>query len=179
MVDEILEEEVVKRESEEFEERIVEIRRTAKVTKGGKTLSFRVLAVVGNRKGKVGVGIGKAREVPDAIRKALSAARASLIDVPLYRGTIPHETTAKQDASVVLLKPAAPGTGIIAGSVVRAVVELAGVQNVLTKALGSTNAVNLALATLKALKDLVPPDKAARLRDLGIGQIIRGAKKGA
>ncbi|MGB9789882.1 30S ribosomal protein S5 [Thermotoga caldifontis] len=179
MVDEILEEEIIKKESEEFEERIIEIRRTAKVTKGGKTLSFRVLAVVGNRKGKVGIGIGKAREVPDAMRKALSAARSSLIDVPIYRGTIPHEVTAKQDASVVLLKPAAPGTGIIAGSVVRAVVELAGIQNVLTKALGSTNPVNLALATIKALKSLVPPDKAAKLRDLSVSQVIYGAKKGA
>lgn len=179
MVDGILEEEVIKRESEEFEERIVEIRRTAKVTKGGKTLSFRVLAVVGNRKGKVGVGIGKAREVPDAIRKALSAARASLIDVPLYRGTIPHEVIGKQDASVVLLKPAAPGTGIIAGLVVRAVVELAGIQNVLTKALGSTNPVNLALATVNALKSLVPPDKLAKLRDLTVSQVIRGVKKEA
>jgi len=176
-MDEILEEELIKRESEEFEERIVEIKRTAKVTKGGKTLSFRVLAVVGNRKGKVGVGLGKAREVPEAIRKAISAARASIVDVPLYKSTIPHEVIGKQDASKVLLKPAAPGTGIIAGSTVRAVVELAGIQNILTKSLGSSTAVNLALATLNGLKALVSPDKAAKMRDVTITQVLRGARK--
>ncbi len=176
-MDEILEEELIKKESEEFEERIVEIKRTAKVTKGGKTLSFRVLAVVGNRKGKVGVGLGKAREVPDAIRKAISAARSSIIDVPLHKNTIPHEVIGKQDASKVLLKPAAPGTGIIAGSTVRAVVELAGIQNILTKSLGSSTAVNLALATLNGLKALVSPEKAAKLRDITISQVLHGNRK--
>ncbi|ABV33162.1 MULTISPECIES: 30S ribosomal protein S5 [Pseudothermotoga] len=178
-MDEILEEELEKKESEEFEERIVEIRRTAKVTKGGKTLSFRVLAVVGNRKGKVGVGVGKAREVPEAIRKAIAAARASVVEIPLYKTTIPHEVFGRQDASKVLLRPAAPGTGIIAGSTVRAVVELAGVQNVLTKCLGSTASVNLALATLNGLKDLVSPEKAAKLRDITPAQVLYGARKEA
>ncbi len=170
----ILEEEIEKQESAEIEERIVEIRRTAKVTKGGKTLSFRVLAVVGNRKGKVGIGLGKAREVPDAIKKAISAAKSSMIEVPLYKHTIPHETEGKQDASKVLIKPAAPGTGIIAGAIVRAVLELAGVQNALTKSLGSSNSVNLAIATMNALKSLVPPEKSARLRDISIGQVLYG-----
>jgi small subunit ribosomal protein S5 len=124
--------------AEEFEERIIEIRRVTKVTTGGKNISFRVVAVVGNRNGKVGVGSGNAREVPQAIRKAIQDAKKNVIEVPIKNGTIPHEVFGRQDASKVLLKPAGPGTGIIASAAVRAVVELAGVHNILSKALGST-----------------------------------------
>ncbi|HAA82442.1 MAG TPA: 30S ribosomal protein S5 [Thermotoga naphthophila] len=159
---------------EEFEEKIIEIRRTSKVTKGGKNLSFRVVAIVGNKNGKVGLGIGKAREVPEAIRKAISAAKRNIIEVPVINGTIPHEVVGKQDASKVLLRPAAPGTGIIAGGTVRAVVELAGIQNILTKSLGSTNPLNLALATMNGLKNLLDPRKVAKLRDISVEEVFKG-----
>jgi len=162
---------------EEFEEKIIEIRRTSKVTKGGKNLSFRVVAVVGNKNGKVGLGIGKAREVPEAIRKAISEAKKNVIEVPVINGTIPHEVIGRQDASKVLLKPAAPGTGIIAGGTVRAVVELAGIQNILTKALGSTNPLNLAMATIDGLKELLDPRKVAKLRDITVEEVYKGVRR--
>lgn len=169
--------EKIKHSAETFEERIIEIRRTTKVTKGGKNLSFRVLAVVGNRDGKVGVGVGKAREVPDAIRKALVSARRNMIEVPVVKGTIPHEVVGKQDAAKILMKPAAPGTGIIANGTVRAILELAGVQNVLTKAMGSTNPVVMAQATINGIKNLYPIEKIAALRDITPAQVVRGVKK--
>ncbi|AFG35473.1 30S ribosomal protein S5 [Fervidobacterium pennivorans subsp. shakshaketiis] len=169
--------EKIKQSAETFEERIIEIRRTTKVTKGGKNLSFRVLAVVGNRDGKVGVGVGKAREVPDAIRKALVSARKNVIEVPVVKGTIPHEVVGKQDAAKILMKPAAPGTGIIANGTVRAILELAGVQNVLTKAMGSTNPVVMAQATINGIKNLYPIEKIAALRDITPAQVVRGVKK--
>ncbi|AKE27799.1 30S ribosomal protein S5 [Thermotoga maritima MSB8] len=162
---------------EEFEEKIIEIRRTSKVTKGGKNLSFRVVAIVGNKNGKVGLGIGKAREVPEAIRKAISAAKRNIVEVPVINGTIPHEVIGRQDASKVLLKPAAPGTGIIAGGTVRAVVELAGIQNILTKSLGSTNPLNLALATMNGLKNLLDPRKVAKLRDISVEEVFKGVRR--
>ena len=167
----------IKEEYENFEEKVIEIRRTTKVTKGGKNLSFRAVVVVGNRNGKVGLGIGKAREVPDAIRKGITDAKKNLINVPLINGTIPHEVIGKQDASKVLLKPAAPGTGIIAGGTVRAVVELAGIQNILTKALGSTGALNLARATMNGLKSLMDPKKVAELRDITVKEVYKGVKR--
>jgi len=169
--------EKIKQSAETFEERIIEIRRTTKVTKGGKNLSFRVLAVVGNRDGKVGIGVGKAREVPDAIRKALVSARRNMIEVPVVKGTIPHEVVGKQDAAKILMKPAAPGTGIIANGTVRAILELAGVQNVLTKAMGSTNPVVMAQATINGIKNLYPIEKIAALRDITPAQVVRGVKK--
>jgi small subunit ribosomal protein S5 len=155
---------------EEFEEKIIEIRRTSKVTKGGKNLSFRVVAIVGNKNGKVGLGIGKAREVPEAIRKAISAAKRNIIEVPVINGTIPHEIIGRQDASKVLLRPAAGGT-------VRAVVELAGIQNILTKSLGSTNPLNLALATMNGLKNLLDPRKVAKLRDISVEEVFKGVRR--
>uniref|UniRef100_A0A7V4KB88 Small ribosomal subunit protein uS5 n=1 Tax=Fervidobacterium pennivorans TaxID=93466 RepID=A0A7V4KB88_FERPE len=167
----------MKQSAETFEERIIEIRRTTKVTKGGKNLSFRVLAVVGNRDGKVGIGVGKAREVPDAIRKALVSARRNMIEVPVVKGTIPHEVVGKQDAAKILMKPAAPGTGIIANGTVRAILELAGIQNVLTKAMGSTNPVVMAQATINGIKNLYPIEKIAALRDITPAQVVRGVKK--
>lgn len=169
--------EKIKQSAEIFEERIIEIRRTTKVTKGGKNLSFRVLAVVGNRDGKVGIGVGKAREVPDAIRKALVSARRNMIEVPVVKGTIPHEVVGKQDAAKILMKPAAPGTGIIANGTVRAILELAGIQNVLTKAMGSTNPVVMAQATINGIKNLYPIEKIAALRDITPAQVVRGVKK--
>ncbi|KLO23848.1 30S ribosomal protein S5 [Marinitoga sp. 1154] len=163
--------------AEEFEERIIEIRRVTKVTTGGKNISFRVVAVVGNRNGKVGVGSGNAREVPQAIRKAIQNAKKNMIEVPVKNGTIPHEVLGKQDASKVLLKPAGPGTGIIASAAVRAVVELAGVHNILSKALGSTTAINLSKATLNGLKELKSPKEYAELRDLSVKKVFQGAHK--
>ncbi len=167
----------IREEYENFEEKVIEIRRTTKVTKGGKNLSFRAVVVVGNRNGKVGLGIGKAREVPDAIRKAIVDAKKNLINVPIINGTIPHEALGRQDASEVLLKPAAPGTGIIAGGTVRAVVELAGIQNILTKSLGSNNPLNLARATINGLRDLLDPKKVADLRDISAAEVYKGVQK--
>jgi len=169
--------EKVKQAGETFEERIIEIRRTTKVTKGGKNLSFRVLAVVGNRNGKIGIGLGKAREVPDAIRKALVSARKNIVDVPVVKGTIPHEVVGRQDAAKILMKPAAPGTGIIANGTVRAILELAGVQNVLTKAMGATNPVVLAQATVDGIKNMYSIERIASLRDITPAQVVRGVKK--
>ncbi|WP_448374983.1 30S ribosomal protein S5 [Fervidobacterium sp.] len=169
--------EKIKQSAETFEERIIEIRRTTKVTKGGKNLSFRVLAVVGNRDGKVGVGVGKAREVPDAIRKALVSAKRNIIELPVVKGTIPHEVVGKQDSAEILMKPAAPGTGIIANGTVRAILELAGVQNVLTKAMGSTNPVVIAQATVNGIKNMYSIEKIAALRDITPAQVVRGVKK--
>lgn len=162
----------------ELEERVIEIRRVSKVTKGGKTISFRAVSVVGNRNGKVGIGIGNAREVPQAIRKSIENAKNNMIEVPVKNGTIPHETIGEQDASTVLLFPAGPGTGVIASSAVRAVVELAGIDNILSKAISSTNVLNLAKATYNGLKKLRSPQEIAKLRDLSVKQVFFGAHEG-
>ncbi|MFM7172487.1 MAG: 30S ribosomal protein S5 [Caldilinea sp.] len=139
---------------EEFEERVVHLARTAKVVKGGRRFAFRAVVVVGDKQGRVGVGIGKAREVPDAIRKASDRAKKNLITVPRLGNTIPHEVTSKFGAGKVLLKPASPGTGVIAGGGVRAVVEAAGVSDILSKSLGSDNILNVVQATFAALQSL-------------------------
>ncbi|MCM8765880.1 MAG: 30S ribosomal protein S5 [Candidatus Omnitrophica bacterium] len=138
----------------EFQERVIKINRVAKVHKGGKKLSFSALVVVGNGKGKVGVGFGKANEVADAIRKAINSAHKNIFPVLLKGGTIPHEVYGHFGAADVLLKPAGPGTGIIAGSSVRPICELAGIKDILAKSLGSKNAMNIAKATIIALQKI-------------------------
>lgn len=138
-----------------YEEQLIQVRRVAKVTQGGKRLKFRALVVVGDGSGKVGVGLGKASEVPDAIRKAVNRAKKDSVEIPLKGTTIPHEVWGKWGAAKVFLKPAVPGTGIIAGGPVRAILQKAGIRDVLSKSFGSNNQVNVAFATMEALKNLI------------------------
>ena len=150
--------------TKELDERVVDINRVAKVVKGGRRFSFRVTVVVGNNHGSVGVGMGKANSVPDAIRKATERARKNMHEVSFYKSTIPHEVIGKVGGARVLLKPASLGTGVIAGGGVRAVLEAAGVSDILTKSLGSSNILNVVLATMQALDQLKSIKKEAAMR---------------
>jgi len=161
------------KEAPEFKEKVVYVGRVAKVVKGGRTFRFSVLVVVGNEKGKIGVGTGKAAEVPEAIKKATDAAKKNLITVPIVDGTIPHEYDKKLNSSRVIMKPAPAGTGIIAGGAVRPVLELAGIKNVTAKTLGSRNSRNVVLATIEALKEMRTPEQVALQRGIDVKKLMK------
>ncbi len=159
-------------EVEELDERVVHIARTAKVIQGGRRFAFRALVVVGDNKGSVGIGVGKSRQVPDAIRKGAERARRNMKPVPMVGTTIPHEITANYSAARVMLRPASPGTGVIAGGGVRAVLEAAGIKDILTKSLGSSNILNVVKATMKALEQLKDPAVEAERRGVPVKRLL-------
>jgi small subunit ribosomal protein S5 len=156
----------------ELKEKVVNVARVAKVVKGGRTFRFSVLVVVGDGEGSIGVGTGKASEVPDAIRKATEEAKKNLIKIALVDGTLPHEFSTNYGSSRVILKPAVEGTGVIAGGAVRPVLELAGVKNVTAKTLGARNSRNVVYATIKALKAMRTPEEVARLRGKTVAELL-------
>lgn len=162
---------VLKENESELIDKVVGINRVAKVVKGGRRFSFSALVVVGDGAGKVGVGLGKANEVPEAIRKGNERARKDMFSIPVANGTIPHEVLGHHGAGKVLLRPAGEGTGVIAGGAVRAVMEAAGINNVLTKSLGTSNSTNVVRATVDALKGLVDPAKVAAQRGKKIEEL--------
>jgi small subunit ribosomal protein S5 len=163
---------IAREETRELKERVVEINRVAKVVKGGRRFSFTALVVIGDEVDRVGVGYGKAREVPLAITKAVDDAKKNLFTVPKHGTTITHEILGRSDAARVLLRPASEGTGVIAGGGVRAVLELAGIRDILAKSLGTTNPINMAKATVNGLQRLRRPEDVAKMRGLTINQVL-------
>ena len=157
-----------------LQDRLVTVNRVAKVTKGGRTFSFAAIVVVGDGDGTVGHGLGKARQVSEAIAKAIEDAKRNLVKVPVHNGTIPHEQNGKYSAARVFIKPASSGTGVIAGGAMRAVLELAGVHNVLAKSIGSTNPHNVVKATIDALLKLRSPLTIAKQRNVPVGKVFNG-----
>ena len=162
----------VEKPASEWEERVVQINRVTKVVKGGKKLSFRAIVIVGNKKGQVGVGCAKASEVIVAIQKAIADGRKNLITVPIFKTTIPHPITGRSGAGSVMLRPASEGTGVIAGGAVRSVLELAGIENILSKSLGSKSPLNAANATMDALKSLRMFNDVARRRGIALKDML-------
>lgn len=160
---------------EVYEERTIKVNRVAKVVKGGRRFSFTALMVIGDKNGRVGLGYGKAKEAGIAVQKGIEEARKNLFSVPLAGDTIIHPVLGAAGAGRVLLKPAAPGTGVIAGGAARAILEMAGIHDVVAKSLGSSNAINVAHATISGLKDLKRPDEVAALRGKYVDEIIPGA----
>lgn len=159
-------EEILESEEQELTDQVIYINRVTKVVKGGKNLRFSALVVVGNSKGKVGYGMGKAREVPQAIKKGIELAKKNLISIPLKNATIPHTIIGRFGASKVVMKPASAGTGVIAGGPVRAVMQLSGIQNILAKSLGSSNPHNVVKATFDGLRSLKNPEEVFKLRNV-------------
>lgn len=164
----------VKSSDVELEERVVKINRVAKVVKGGRRFSFSAIVVVGNSDGIVGFGLGKANEVTDAISKGVDDAKKNLVKVHVEKGTIPHESVTKYGAAKVLLRPAAPGTGVLAGGAMRAVLEAAGIKDVIGKSLGSSNPHNVVKATIKALTEMRNAKEIAQLRGVSVGKVFNG-----
>ena len=162
----------VKSSEIEFKDRLVSIQRVTKVTKGGRNFSFAAIVVVGDEKGVVGFGLGKAKEVTTAISKGIDDAKKNLVKIPLNKKTIPHEQVAKYGGARVFMKPAAEGTGLTAGGAMRAVLEVAGVENVLAKCYGSTNAANVVRATFNGLKEMSSPEKVAAKRGKSVEEIL-------
>ncbi|HOK69993.1 MAG TPA: 30S ribosomal protein S5 [Bacillota bacterium] len=160
-------------DSLDLKERVVSINPVAKTTKGGRTRSFRALVVVGDENGHVGAGLGKAYEVSEAIKKGVDDAKKNLVSVPMVGTTVPHEVTAKSGAGCVMLKPAGPGTGVIAGGAVRAVLELAGYRDILTKSLGSNNPMSMVSATLVGLQSMRTAEQVARTRGKSVEELAR------